>query len=1120
MWRMALRWLVRVGMLLGVLVLLAWGLATWIAVREGDLAVDVAARVAFEAGSSAIWCGLVGCPAEPIEGLVVANWDGGLLPSTPVALAVDPAGRVYVAESDRQSQGVEDNRFRAFWLDDDLAARTIEDRRAYIEKWLAAGRFEDPDHFTAKADRLVRYEDADRDGVADRRRVLSEHADPLDGIGAGVLVEGPELWYTNIPNLWHLRDDDGDGAVEVREALHTGFGVKTSLGGHDLHGLVWGPDHKLYFSVGDRGYAVTTQEGRRLEPSLGPGRGAVFRMNPDGSELEVFAEGLRNPQELAFDDYGNLFTADNNGDGGDEARLVYVVEGGDSGWAMPYQSLVSPYIRGPWVAERLWEPHHASQPAWIVPPIATLARGPAGFAAYPGTGLPARYAGHFLLADYRYQVSQSGIWSFGVEPRGAGFALADLHPFLWSILATDLAFGPDGQILVSTFDQFGGGQSLEVARHEVAGTDPRVAEVAQLLRDGLAERSADTLSSLLGHPDRRIRLRAQWALADRGALERLAATLRDGQAPLLARVHALWGITQAGPASLEASVLGDIDFLRAAPDELRAQLAKSVGDRAATGFAPTLLAWLDDPAPRVRFFAAQSLGALGHRPAVAPLLALLRANDDTDPYLRHAAVYALHRIGAVDDVYAHRADPSRAVRLGVLLVLRRAADARVAVFLEDADPLLVVEAARAIYDVPIPSAMPALAGLEGEAIPLRGDDAQSSQALHRRILGARLWLGTSRAASQLAAYAAHLENPKAMRMLALDLLETYPKPAPRDLTMSFWRPRPARRPEIVHAALDRWGPALLETDLGDRALEVALAHGRVPLDDAQLVARVADHALADDGRVAALRALAARNSEDTGAAARAALGAGPSSLRVAAREVLAESDPDRVIASLRSLDDAASVVERQQAFALAATLPGAGAEAFIAQGMDDLLEGRLDPALQLDVLEAARARGGPLVGRLARWEARFAADDLIGPRRVALEGGEVVRGRALYQTTGDCLRCHATGDGHGGAVGPDLAGVVARRGRDYVLESVIDPQAEIADGFGTLAVTLMDGRRLAGTLLEADDRRIVLQVGDERVALTQADIVERSEPTSGMPPVGLALDLADLRDLMAYLATL
>ena len=237
--------------------------------------------------------------------------------------------------------------------------------------------------------------------------------------------------------------------------------MKTSLSGHDLHGLAHGPDGKIYFSMGDRGYNVTTREGKQLVPPMDPGRGAVFRMNPDGSGLEVFAEGLRNPQELAFDDYGNLFTGDNNGDGGDAARIVYVVEGGDSGWAMPYQTLVGDYVRGQWNAEKLWHLQHPTQPAWIVPPIAHLSNGPSGLAHYPGLGLPERYRGHFFLCDYRYQPSKSQIWSFAVEPAGAGFRMVDEHAFVGQLLVTDVVFGYDGRIFASRYNQF--------AEHLVAG---------------------------------------------------------------------------------------------------------------------------------------------------------------------------------------------------------------------------------------------------------------------------------------------------------------------------------------------------------------------------------------------------------------------------------------------------------------------------------------------------------------------------------------------------------------------------------------------------------------------------------------------------------------------------
>ena len=126
--------------------------------------------------------------------------------------------------------------------------------------------------------------------------------------------------------------------------------------------------------------------------------GSVLRCNLDGSDLEIVATGLRNPQELAFDDYGNLFTCDNNSDSGDKARWVYVVEGGDSGWRMAYQYFAD---RGPFNREKIWHPPFAGQAAYIVPPVANMADGPSGLVYDPGVGLPEKYRGSFFLVDFR-----------------------------------------------------------------------------------------------------------------------------------------------------------------------------------------------------------------------------------------------------------------------------------------------------------------------------------------------------------------------------------------------------------------------------------------------------------------------------------------------------------------------------------------------------------------------------------------------------------------------------------------------------------------------------------------------------------------------------------------------
>ena len=1120
--RVALRWFV--GFLL--LTMVAWvGTTLWAKYEMGAGDVpfgQLMGLVATTVGNQ-IWCAATGCPIEAPEGMNVVEFaTAELAIATPVAIDVDEWGRVYVAESPRvNGGGVEDNRFNEYWLLDDLASRSVEDRRAYYEKWMA-----DPDadtvapgHFTGAADHIVLLEDTDGDGLADRRQELADFGDIVDGPAAGVMVRDGELWATTIPGVYRMRDTDGDRVPDALETLSTGWGVKTSLMGHDLHGLVQGPDGKIYFSVGDRGYNVVSQEGRHFVPPMGPGRGAVFRMNPDGSALERFCDGVRNPQELAFDDYGNLFTGDNNGDGGDQARVVYLVEGGDTGWAMPFQTLVDDYVRGPWVAERLWETAHESQPAWIVPPIAYLGSGPAGFAHYPGTGLPERYAGHFLMADYRYQAGLSGIHAFAVEPDGAGFRMVDDHLLIGNILPTDLAFGYDGRLFVSHFDQFMTTQRILAFRHSGTAADSRADEVARLVQEGMAGRDADELVALLGHPDRRVRQRSQFELARRGDPAPLAALLRATEAPLIPRLHALWALGQQGRERWVAAVGSDPGWI--ADVELEAQVAKLAGELGASELEPALLAWLEHASARVRFFAAQSLGKLGSRAAVAPLYALLEANADADVFLRHSVVYALHNIADVDTALARAEHPSRAVRLGVLLQLRRAAHPAIARFLTAPEPALVVEAARAIYDVPIPEAMPALAALAGTALVYRDDDPQTSHALHRRVIGAARHQGTEAAALALAAHAADAANPRAMRALALETLGEFTRPGPRDLTNGFHRPLPERDRSVVHAALDRHGPALIAGDLGDRALEIATAYGRIPLSNRELAALAADGSASPERRVAALEALASREDADAATldqALRAALADREAALRIVARSLLAERAPSDVLASIGALESDAPLAERQAAWSQLARIGGPVAVGRARAGLDALAAGTLPRDEELDLFEAVAALGDASLDAQLAAQRALDEGDLLAERRFALAGGDPAAGRRVFQAAGDCQRCHGAG-GHGAGAGPGLGGVAAR-GAEYLLESVILPQARIAEGYATVGVTLADGSSVFGTLVEESPEALVLEASGERVRVARGEIASQTPPASGMPPMGLALSPRDLRDLIAYVSTL
>ena len=231
----------------------------------------------------------------------------------------------------------------------------------------------------------------------------------------------------------------------------------------------------------------------------------------------------------------------------------------------------------------------------------------------------------------------------------------------------------------------------------------------------------------------------------------------------LPRIHAIWGLGQAGRTVRDGrrtSQWSALEPLLADPDpEVRAQAAKVVGDAKEPKSFEALVGLLDDASPRVRFFAAIALGKLGRSEAAGPLLKLLRANADNDPYLRHAGVMGLVGSGKSDTWTKAAHDESPAARMGALLAMRRHEDPAIAGFLNDPDPRFVLEAARAINDVPITAALPGLAGVRLTS--------SATLPLLRRALNANFRLGRAEHAAVLAESAARSDLPAGARVLAL-----------------------------------------------------------------------------------------------------------------------------------------------------------------------------------------------------------------------------------------------------------------------------------------------------------------------------------------------------------------
>lgn len=1070
--------------------------------------------------------------------------------ANPVAFNIDPQGRIYVAETYRLHAGVTDIRGHMNWLDDDLANRSVADRIAMMKKY-EGNRIT---NYTRESERLRLVIDSDGDGKADKSTIFSEGYNRIeDGIASGVLARNGGVYFANVPDLLLLKDTDHDGVADVKNVLHTGYGVRVGFLGHDLHGLIFGPDGKLYFSIGDRGASI--RQGKRTIEN--PETGAIYRCNPDGSDLEIVHMGLRNPQELAFDQYGNLWTGENNSDGGDPARWVYAVDGGDSGWRIGWQFITSPNARGPWLAERMCYPD--SQVAYALPPLANIGNGPSGLAYYPGVGLPARYNEHFFLCDFRGS-SGSGVHSFAVKPKGASFEVVDRTDFVWEVLVTDGEFGFDGSYYISDWvngwNKPGKGRIYRIYDPAVK-SNPVVAEMKKLFAEGFSQRSTTELAGLLAHPDMRVRQEAQFALVEKGdaSIPTLALVARKSES-VPSRLNGVWGLGQLARKSPKA-VDALLPLLEDGEAEVRGQAAKVLGDARAKRAGQRITALLNDSAARPRFFAAMALGKIGWSDAMPAVLQMLKANDNRDSYLRHAGVMALAGCAKPGQLEKLAKDSSAGVRMGALLALRRLGREETAAFLGDSDPAVVLEAARAINDLPITGALPPLAKL-GDADPLsRAIEQQRKHApassatavadtsvdnvsaLLRRVVNANFRLGQGENAERLSRLALNAQVPEAVRAEALAALGNWAKPSGRDRVTGLWRPIEPRDTKLAFAALEPRLKMLLAGGTASVKIATIKAASQLGITSAGATALelIRDPKQPVSVRVEALKSLAhwrgelrepaspAANDSRINEAVALALKDADASVRKEAVRIQAELQPGDAVAQIKAALEAGSLGEKQSAFATLGSVSNSpAADELLLQWMDRLLAKQVPAELHVDLMEAAAKRAmPPFQERIRQFENARPPNDDLRAYRECLTGGDAEDGRKIFVEKAEvyCIRCHKAG-GEGGEVGPDLAGIASRKTRDYILESIVYPNMHLAEGYETVVVTLKNEIAYAGTVKRETESELELNsLEDGLVKIKKPDIKARERGLSGMPEeIRQVLSKRDLRDLVEFLSTL
>ncbi|MFB3053488.1 MAG: sorbosone dehydrogenase family protein, partial [Dehalococcoidia bacterium] len=228
-------------------------------------------------------------------------------------------------------------------------------------------------------------EDRDGDGLGDSPQTFWSDPDERFTLGLAIAPDG-SVYISINGDVIVLRDSDGDGSADEEHVIISGLPHRV----HQNNGLAFGPDGKLYIANGSTCNLCHEEDERSA---------AILRSNLDGSDLEVYARGLRNPYDLAFDSAGGLWATANEHDFFEPAEdgltllrdppdeLNYIVEGGHYGWpecAGRDLEMADGGCRGKLAPVAEMAPHSSTD----------------GLAYYDAAHFPAQYRGSLFAAQY------------------------------------------------------------------------------------------------------------------------------------------------------------------------------------------------------------------------------------------------------------------------------------------------------------------------------------------------------------------------------------------------------------------------------------------------------------------------------------------------------------------------------------------------------------------------------------------------------------------------------------------------------------------------------------------------------------------------------------------------
>jgi len=462
--------------------------------------------------------------------------------------------------------------------------------------------------------RIVRCIDTDGDGRADRFNIFATVDSPR-----GLFYDHGTLWVLHPPFLDAYHDDDGDGVADRSERLVEGLGftLKTRGADHTINGIRMGIDGWLYIAAGDYGFVDAVGKDGTHVKLLG---GGVARVRPDGTELEIFADGLRNIYDVAVSPELDLFTRDNTNDGGGwDVRLSHIFASAHYGYPTLFKNFSNE----------------------IVQPLADYGGGsPTGSLFLSEPGFPEGFGDTLYTCDW----GRSIVYRHPLNRNGAGFS-AQQVAFVEIARPTDMDVDAQSRIYISSWKD-GGFDFSKPDVGFVARVTPPNANAAKPAAPDFAKSSDVDLIKYLASPSHVWRLHSQREILRRGDKPGVGEALYElakSNESLPARVAAIFTLRQLlGSAST-------VNLLRLSVDDsIKEFCLRALADRKSqvanvpnTAFADAL----SHPNPRLRLQAAIGLGRLGRLEAAEGLIA---GTEDRDALVQHAAINALVLLHAID----------------------------------------------------------------------------------------------------------------------------------------------------------------------------------------------------------------------------------------------------------------------------------------------------------------------------------------------------------------------------------------------------------------------------------------------------------------------------------------